>query len=199
MVRLVFASLRQAYGWQADHMPSRVWCGKRTLSEPQMNTQSVSPTSSQPPSADTPNVAAATSLRQPLTKEQRDAIFAKTAASMQPARASAANELLDWKPQIMAYYAKGFSAVQIRDMLQAGGVAIGERVIQRFIAKYSRRRRRTSASAKRQRSDAPTVAETTRSGTTEPSAARPSAVSETTAARLPTVKGSTESVTSKRT
>jgi hypothetical protein len=146
-----------------------------------------------------PNVTSATSLRQPVTKEQRDAVFAKPASAMQPARAYAARELIDWNLQINCARCEG---VQCRaDSRHAPGRRGGhrQRVIQRFVAGYSRHRRRTSASAKRQRSDTPTVAETTRSGTTEPSALRRSAVCETPAARLPTVKASTESVTSKST
>jgi hypothetical protein len=163
-----------------------------------MNMPSASPTSSQPPSADTTTVSSATSLRQPLTKEQRDAIFAKTAATMQPARAPSGAELLDWKPQILEYYAKGFSAAQLRDMLNAGGVATGERVIQRFIAKHVRHRRRSAASPKRPLSDTSDVTSTTSSAVGETSAGRQSAVSPASAVRLPSAKASTETVTPKR-
>ena len=145
-------------------------------------------TSPPPPTTDTSAVGSATALRQPLTKEQRDAIFAKTAATMQPARAPSDTELLDWKPQILAYYAKGFSAAQLRDMLGAGGVTIGERLIQRFISKHTRHRRRTPASAKRPLADTANAAPATPSGVNETSADRQSGVSPTSAARQRSAK-----------
>jgi hypothetical protein len=148
-----------------------------------MNTPSASLSSPSASTTDTTAVGSATSPRQPLTKEQRDAIFAKAAATMQPTRAPSGTELLEWKPQIMEYYAKGFSAVQLRDMLHAGGVASGERVIQRFIAKHLRHRRRSAASPKRPLSDTSDATSATPSAASEPSGGRQSAVSGPSAVR----------------
>lgn len=112
---------------------------------------------------------------------------------MQPARTPALIELLEWKPQIMEYYAKGFSAAQIRDMLQAGNVATSERVVQRFVAKYSHRKRPTAPrrTATAGVNAAPTAA-------TEPSA-RQSGAKPAPSARQSAAKGSADSAADKRT
>ena len=102
-----------------------------------MDTPSVSPTATTAP---TTLAAGPTTRRPSLTKEQRDAIFASAAATMQPARPLPINELLEWKPQIIEYYGKGYSAAQIRDILQTGNVTTSERMVQRFIVKYSHRK-----------------------------------------------------------
>lgn len=134
-----------------------------------------------------------------MTKEQRDAIFAQTAATMHPARAPALTELLEWKPQITEYYAKGFSAAQIRDMLRAGGVTTSERFVQRFLARYSHRRRRTSASPERALSDTPADTGTAPSAANDTPANRQSGATKTTAARQPTAKLGASSATPQRT
>jgi hypothetical protein len=81
-----------------------------------MNTPAASPSSPSASTTDTTAAGSATALRQPLTKEQRAAVFATAAATLQPSRAPSGTELVEWKPQVLAYYAKGFSAVQLRDI-----------------------------------------------------------------------------------
>lgn len=157
-----------------------------------METPSVS--TSTPPQASQPPATGAPSPRQPLTREQRDAIFAKAAATMQPARTPALIELLEWKPQIMEYYAKGFSAAQIRDMLQAGNVATSERVVQRFVAKYSHRKR---PAAPRRTATAGVNAAPTAAN--EPPAALQSTAKPAPSARPSAAKSSADSATEKRT
>lgn len=156
-----------------------------------METPSVSSSATTAP---TTPATAATTRRPPLTKEQRDAIFASAAATMQPARPLPANELLEWKPQIIEYYGKGYSAAQIRDMLQAGNVTTSERMVQRFIVKYSHRKRAAAP-----RRPVVVAASAATSSNAEVPSARHPAVTGATSARQPAVKASAPSDTPKRT
>ncbi len=152
------------------------------------------------PSTPAPATAAPAG-RPPLTKEQRDAIFAATAAAMQPARSTVDIELIEWKPQIMAYYRKGFSAVQIRDMLKAGGLVTSERVVQRFIAKHTPPKRPASARRSSAAGANPPPASATPAPTraTEAPAGRQSAATPPPSSRQAAAKNGADSDAAKRT